>query len=375
MKKILVAVLTYMAIATSVAWAQDAMYFYKRGLESSLANRRVGYFTRAIELNPNSSMTYEAYSECLIVAGKYDEAIDDLQISLKTKKAEDDQSGTVATLRDIARIMEEKGDLDESLEYLKLVAKIDPLAWSEVGLLLSKMNLHKKSISAYKKFLKKAPENADALYNIGWAYEQRKYFSKALEYYDLAVKSNPDFALALSGKGTILHWLGKNEEAAKAFEESLAIEPRNLLVLKNLTAIYYDFFYDYKGALSYAQRALNIDPKDISAKSNLAEILLPANRYKEARDYAKQVLELDDATPNHRIAMYFVISTSYFLEGRVQEGNRNLEILTNYLKSLPKTFTINWGYEGISKVIAESNSIQENYKTKLLQTIRSLPHA
>ena len=53
MKRMSIVVLTYIVVTTSAAWAQDSMYFFKLGLESSLANKRIGYFTKALELNPN----------------------------------------------------------------------------------------------------------------------------------------------------------------------------------------------------------------------------------------------------------------------------------------------------------------------------------
>jgi tetratricopeptide (TPR) repeat protein len=51
MKKTLVLLICYMVLATSAAWGQDAMYFYNLGLESSMFNRKIDYFTRALELN------------------------------------------------------------------------------------------------------------------------------------------------------------------------------------------------------------------------------------------------------------------------------------------------------------------------------------
>ena len=46
-------------VTGSLAWGQDAIYFYNRGLESSMANKRIEYFTKAIQLNPNLAEAYE----------------------------------------------------------------------------------------------------------------------------------------------------------------------------------------------------------------------------------------------------------------------------------------------------------------------------
>ena len=77
MKKMLIAVLTYIMVTTSVAWAQDAMHFYKLGLDSSLANKRVGYFTKALELNPKLVEAYEKRALHYYYQRRYDKAIRD----------------------------------------------------------------------------------------------------------------------------------------------------------------------------------------------------------------------------------------------------------------------------------------------------------
>jgi len=59
MKRMLIAVLAYMIVTTSAAWAQDAMHFYRLGIDSSLANTKIKYFTKAVELNPNLVEAYE----------------------------------------------------------------------------------------------------------------------------------------------------------------------------------------------------------------------------------------------------------------------------------------------------------------------------
>ena len=77
MRKLLLTVLTYMMVTTSVAWAQDAMFFYKRGLDSSLANTKIKYFTKAVELNPNLVEAYEKRAIHYYFQRRYDSAIQD----------------------------------------------------------------------------------------------------------------------------------------------------------------------------------------------------------------------------------------------------------------------------------------------------------
>jgi tetratricopeptide (TPR) repeat protein len=75
MKRMLIALLTYMMVTASAAWAQDAMYFYNLGIDSSLANTKIKYFTKAVELNPNLVEAYEKRAIHYYFQRRYDRAI------------------------------------------------------------------------------------------------------------------------------------------------------------------------------------------------------------------------------------------------------------------------------------------------------------
>ena len=77
MKVITVAALVYLCLAATVAWSQEAMEFYDRGLKSSLAYKKIEYFTMALELNPKLSAAYEKRGLLYYFQGKYNEMIED----------------------------------------------------------------------------------------------------------------------------------------------------------------------------------------------------------------------------------------------------------------------------------------------------------
>lgn len=308
--------------------------------------------------------------ESYIREGRHEEALTDLQTVLEAQRKASDKAGMAATLRNIAEVMRKKGDLEGSLDYFQKAANIDSRAWFDVGLILGEMNRFKESITAYEKYLKNVPQSAPAWNNMGWTYENLQNFSKALECYEKALTFDKQFISSWIGKSWILWKQGKLEQAINGYEEILKIDPANQPVLINLTALYNDGLHEYEKAVEYAQRALSVNPSDLSARSNLAEALVPASRYKEARNHAKKILQLDD-DPSRKLAMYFTISSSYFLEGKVKEGTEYLNTLMGYRASLPQTFTNHWVYDGISNLITGS-SIQEDYRTKLLEAIRSI---
>ena len=59
MKEKLLAVVIAVLVAAWPAWAQDASHFLHLGLESSVVNKKIHYFTKALELNPRMATAYD----------------------------------------------------------------------------------------------------------------------------------------------------------------------------------------------------------------------------------------------------------------------------------------------------------------------------
>jgi tetratricopeptide (TPR) repeat protein len=120
MKKMLFALITYIAVTTSAAWAQDAMYFYKRGLKSNLANNRITYFTKALELNSNLVEAYEKRGLHYYFQRRYDKAIRDYTnvIGLKPDGAEAYRMRGSAYLK--------KGEAESAIKDLSRAIQLDP---------------------------------------------------------------------------------------------------------------------------------------------------------------------------------------------------------------------------------------------------------
>ena len=75
----------YLWLTVPSTWGQDAVFFYNRGLESPLACKKIEYFTRAIQLNPNLAEAYENRAIHYYFQWQLDKAIQDYTrvISLK----------------------------------------------------------------------------------------------------------------------------------------------------------------------------------------------------------------------------------------------------------------------------------------------------
>ena len=77
MNKIIVATLAYLCLIVTAAWGQDAIEFFNRGLRSSLACRKIEYFTKALQLNPNLADAHEKRAIHYYLQRRFEKAIQD----------------------------------------------------------------------------------------------------------------------------------------------------------------------------------------------------------------------------------------------------------------------------------------------------------
>ncbi len=196
MKKILFAILTYMMVTTSAAWAQDAMYFYKRGVESSLANRKIHYFTKALELNPNLVEAYEKRAIHYYFQQRYDKAIHDYTkvIELKPGAAEAYRRRGSAQLK--------KGELEPAIDSLSRAIELDPRVASAYGYRAEAYRLSGMATEAVR----------DSTEAIGLRGDERTT------------------ATAYRTRAKALLELGHEEESDADFNKSVELDPRYVLI-------------------------------------------------------------------------------------------------------------------------------------------------
>lgn len=102
------------------AWGLDAVQFYKLGLDSTQANIKINYFTRAIELNPALSAAYEKRGMLYYFQEHYTKMIRDF---LKVTKLSPDNANGY-TMLGVAYF--HKKDYDSALSELTRAIELDP---------------------------------------------------------------------------------------------------------------------------------------------------------------------------------------------------------------------------------------------------------
>ena len=87
MKKLFICLIGLLALATSPAHADEALEYFNLGMKSTMTNKKIRYFTKALELNPELAGAYEKRGFLYYIQEKYDKVIQDFQTYLKVAPA------------------------------------------------------------------------------------------------------------------------------------------------------------------------------------------------------------------------------------------------------------------------------------------------
>ena len=207
-----------------------------------------------------SSLPYMAYVNWGIKLSQnedIDEAIEKLETS-----AEMNPNSPYVQLN-LGQVYMKKGAYDIAIQKFRKTIRLDNtsgVAYSLVAACLVLQNEFKDAETYYKKGCEISPENPDVRNNYATALARKGKRFKALEIYKETLKTDENNFFALHCSGVILCDMGKFEEALEKLIKAEKIEPQNPDTLLNI-AICKLRLDDYKEALSYVEKALEIKKK------------------------------------------------------------------------------------------------------------------
>jgi tetratricopeptide (TPR) repeat protein len=114
----------------------------------------------------------------------------------------------------------------------------------------------------------------------------------AIQYFDLALRLDPNFIDAWIKRGYCFFHLGNYSQAILSYDKALAVDPTNTEAW-NLKALAYYRMKNYDKAIECVNRVIDLDPNDGMAWYNKACYLSLALRVEEAIDALKKAIEID----------------------------------------------------------------------------------
>ncbi|KAG4091986.1 sporangia induced Bardet-Biedl syndrome 4 protein [Neocallimastix lanati (nom. inval.)] len=159
-----------------------------------------------------------------------------------------------------AMILRQNGEIEQSLEILRMVEKLDPtniVNIKQIGRSLFLLGKHRSAIEVYDEALTLAGKDWEIYHNKGICYMFLKDYRKAIENFYKALEiNNHDSTYTHLGK--LLVQCGEYEEAIALYEQAITISPDNVDFLTVLGLLYLKKD-DYPCAFNYIGRALSYD--------------------------------------------------------------------------------------------------------------------
>jgi tetratricopeptide (TPR) repeat protein len=192
MKRTIV-VLAYILISVYPAWAQDATHFLNLGLKSSMVNKKIHYFTKALELNPRLAIAYDKRGRFYYFQENYDKMMYDFYkfTALRPANPEGYRMLGLAHMR--------LGNLDVAIDKFSQAVELEPKLASAYG--------YRAEAYLLKGFPEKAIQDATRTIEIGTA--------------------QPTIGRAYTVRSKAYRQLGQEDMAAADFDKAYDLDPEN----------------------------------------------------------------------------------------------------------------------------------------------------
>jgi tetratricopeptide (TPR) repeat protein len=192
------------------------------------------------------------------------------------------------------------------------------------------------ALSVFRAVLKENPGFADVHNRVGLCLAMLNRPEDALAAFGQALELNPSYAEAHLNRGIVLTEVARHDEAQKAFDEASRLDTRDGLAFPSsvgnqLAATHGRLgdLYRVAGRLDLSveqfRAGLEIRPRYLDLRANLAEVLVEMERVDEAREELDWVLQENPGFTGARIRLGVVFHHLGDTESAIREWTRCLE--------------------------------------------------
>ncbi|MCX5718277.1 MAG: FlgO family outer membrane protein [Nitrospirae bacterium] len=197
-----------------------------------------------------------------------------------------------------------KKDTDKAVEYYLKAVSIDPNhenALFELGYVYNEKGEYQKAIGYYSKVVALNPRAKDAFNNIGLAYSRLNDQQNAEKWYKKSLDIDPNYAIALNGLGLVMWKTKKFKEAEVLYKKAIQSDPKYHMAYYNMGILYEDM-KQYAESKDYYRKTIEINPGYVNAMINLGIILETKDKnFSDAEYWYKKASE---ASPDNHLAYY-----------------------------------------------------------------------
>jgi superkiller protein 3 len=309
------------------------------------------------------SETLTAQGETHLKNKQFDQAIQAFQKALaqnpKNAEAKDGLSEAY-TEKGIAAAGE-KND-ESAIPLFNEAIKADDknaVAYMHLGEIHEAYERNDKAIENYEKALAIAPELTELYIPVGLLLIESGEIARAGAYLEKAEKANVSGAEIHYLRGLYLYKQNKNEEALKAFNKTLELDPKSVLA-HYYQAVIFDRLNQNQQSIAAYQKSVEIEPNFTPGWHDLGVAYYNSEQYDKAGAAYQKVVAID----NENAEAHANLASVYRQQERYAEANAEYKVAAVKIKNDPDLYS-EWGF-CLGKVNEWSKAIER------LQTAKDL---
>lgn len=247
-------------------------------------------FDQALRLAPRNPYILNYKGFCLDKLGYYEIALSCFQQAINIMPKDPEiLTNTGICLCHLKRYSEALSYFEKALNN----GGGSPALWNNKGFCLSKLGRHLEAYAAYKVALEGGQfETVELLCNMATTLVNLGFYREAMDYFDKALRLNPDDHLVLNNVAVCLEQQGRYDLALKCYEKALANDPDNLTYLCN-KGVCLSKMKRWEEALECLKEVIERDLNNYVAYGEMAAIYLAKGQPDEALFYYNKALGLD----------------------------------------------------------------------------------
>jgi eukaryotic-like serine/threonine-protein kinase len=225
--------------------------------------------------------------------GHSPEAVSEFQLALGLEPTNEDAAAHLALA------YEHDGKPTEAEKAYQQAIQAHPnsrLSYNLFGTFYRRRNQYDKALQMFSKVIQIAPEWYGTYVNIGSIYDEMGQYEKAIDPLQKSIAIRPSYP-GYVNLGIAYFGLKKFDDAAKAYEEAIKLDPQQPVIWGNLgAALYYSGKKDqavapHRKAVELALQELKVNPRDPVVLSALAGYYSMLDDRKHALLYLEQALQ------------------------------------------------------------------------------------